>query len=62
MATTLPETRRPMTETMWRETVKALCSYTRNLQENLDFMLGQIKKNQETMQQSISSQGSASQR
>ena len=25
-------------------TVKSLCNYTRNLQENLDFMLGQLQK------------------
>ena len=57
MATTLPGNPPSYDRNDVAGTVKALSSYTRNLQENLDFMLGQIKKNQETMQQSISSQG-----
>lgn len=57
MATTLPGSPPSFDRNDVNGTVKSLCNYTRNLQENLDFMLGQIKKNQETMQQSISSQG-----
>lgn len=34
-------------------TVKALCSYTRSLQENLDFMLGQLQKSMTSMENSI---------
>ena len=31
-------------------TVKALCSYTRSLQENIDCLLGQLQKSVQTMQ------------
>lgn len=57
MATTLPSNPPSYNRNDVAGTVKALCSYTRNLQESLDFMLGQIKKDQETMQKSITSQG-----
>lgn len=57
MATTLPGNPPAYDRNDVAGTVKALCSYTRSLQENLDFMLGQIKKNQEAMQQSITAQG-----
>lgn len=35
-------------------TVKALCVYTRTLQENLDFALGQIKKSILSVQNDVS--------
>lgn len=34
-------------------TVKALCNYTRSLQEKLDFMLGQLQKSVTSMQSSV---------
>lgn len=34
-------------------TVKSLCSYTRSLQENLDFMLGQLQKSMTAIQTSV---------
>ena len=34
-------------------TVKALCAYTRALQENLDFALGQMQKGIQTAQESV---------
>lgn len=40
-------------------TVKSLCNYTRSMQENLDFLLGQMKKNMEETNKTVSSQGEA---
>lgn len=38
-------------------TVKALCTYTRGLQENLDFLLGNLRRDMEGAQTALSSQG-----
>ena len=44
MATTLPGSPPSFDRNDVNGTVKSLCNYTRNLQENLDFMLGQLQK------------------
>lgn len=56
MATVLPGSPPPFNRNDVEGTVKALCSYSRNLQDNLDFMLGQLKRNMETVQADISAQ------
>lgn len=55
MATTLPGSPPAFDRNDVAGTVKRLCSYTRNLQESLDFMLGQIKRDLETQGESITS-------
>ena len=57
MATTLPSSPPSFDRNDVNGTVKSLCNYTRNLQENLDFMLGQMKKNMEETNKTVSSQG-----
>ncbi len=59
MATTLPGSSPSFDRGDVSGTVKRLCSYTQNLQENLDFMLGQIRKDMAETKQAVSSQGSA---
>lgn len=44
MATVLPGSPPAFNKNDVSGTVKALCNYTRVLQENLDFLLGQMKK------------------
>lgn len=44
MATVLPGSPPSFNRNDVEGTVKALCNYTRSLQENIDFMLGQLKK------------------
>lgn len=44
MATILPDSPPAFNKNDIEGTVKALCSYTRNLHETLDFTLGQIQK------------------
>lgn len=53
MATILPGSPPSFNKNDVNGTVKALCSYTRNLQENLDFMLGQPQKSMTGMESSI---------
>lgn len=44
MATILPGSPPTFNKTDVSGTVKALCNYTRTLQENIDFTLGQLRK------------------
>lgn len=53
MATILPGSPPSFNKNDVNGTVKALCNYTRNLQENLDFMLGQLQKSMTGMESSI---------
>lgn len=53
MATILPGSPPSFNKNDVNGTVKALCSYTRSLQENLDFMLGQLQKSMTGMESSI---------
>lgn len=53
MATVLPGSPPSFDRNDVSGTVKALCSYTRNLQENLDFMLGQLQKSMTSVQSSV---------
>lgn len=53
MATILPGSPPSFNKNDVNGTVKALCSYTRSLQENLDFMLGQLQKSMTSMESSI---------
>lgn len=53
MATILPGSPPSFNRNDVNGTVKALCSYTRSLQENLDFMLGQLQKSMTSMESSI---------
>ena len=53
MATTLPGSPPSFDRNDVNGTVKSLCNYTRNLQENLDFMLGQLQKSMTAIQTSV---------
>lgn len=53
MATILPGSPPSFNRNDVNGTVKALCSYTRSLQENLDFMLGQLQKSMTSMESSL---------
>lgn len=53
MATVLPGSPPSFDRNDVSGTVKALCSYTRNLQENLDFILGQLQKSMTSIQSSV---------
>lgn len=53
MATVLPGSPPSFDRNDVSGTVKALCSYTRNLQENLDFMLGQLQKSMTSIQSGV---------
>ena len=53
MATILPGSPPSFDRNDVNGTVKALCSYTRNMQENLDFMLGQLQKSMTSIQSSV---------
>lgn len=57
MATILPGSPPTFNRNDVNGTVKALCTYTRNLQENLDFMLGQLKRDVSDAQKAISAHG-----
>ena len=57
MATILPGSPPSFDRNDVSGTVKALCNYTRNLQEKLDFMLGQLQKNVTSMQSSVEGLG-----
>lgn len=50
MATILPGSPPSFNRNDVSGTVKALCNYTRSLQENIDFLLGQLQKSVQTMQ------------
>ena len=50
MATTLPGSPPSFDRNDVNGTVKSLCNYTRNLQENLDFRLGQLQKSMTAIQ------------
>lgn len=50
MATILPGSPPAFNKNDVSGTVKALCNYTRTLQENIDFMLGQLQKDLATTQ------------
>ena len=53
MATILPGSPPSFDRNDVAGTVKALCNYTRNLQENIDFLLGQLQKSVTAAQSSI---------
>lgn len=53
MATILPGSPPSFDRNDVNGTVKSLCNYTRNLQEKLDFMLGQLQKSVTSMQSSV---------
>ena len=53
MATILPGSPPSFDRNDVNGTVKSLCNYTRNLQENLDFMLGQLQKSMTSIQSSV---------
>lgn len=53
MATVLPGSPPSFDRNDVSGTVKALCNYTRTLQENIDFMLGQLQKSVTAAQTSI---------
>lgn len=53
MATILPGSPPSFERNDVSGTVKALCSYTRGLQESLDFMLGQLQKSMTAVQNGI---------
>lgn len=53
MATILPGSPPSFDRNDVSGTVKSLCNYTRNLQEKLDFMLGQLQKSVTSMQSSV---------
>lgn len=57
MATTLPGSPPSFDRNDVNGTVKSLCNYTRNLQEKLDFMLGQLQKSVTSMQSSVEGLG-----
>ena len=57
MATILPGSPPSFDRNDVNGTVKSLCNYTRSLQENLDFMLGQLQKNVTSMQSSVEGLG-----
>lgn len=57
MATILPGSPPSFDRNDVNGTVKSLCNYTRNLQENLDFMLGQLQKSVTSMQSSVEGLG-----
>ena len=57
MATILPGSPPSFDRNDVNGTVKALCNYTRNLQEKLDFMLGQLQKSVTSMQSSVEGLG-----
>ena len=53
MATVLPGSPPAFNRNDISGTVKSLCNYTRVLQENLDFLLGQMKKDIAAAQENI---------
>ena len=53
MATILPGSPPSFNRNDVSGTVKALCNYTRSLQENIDFLLGQLQKSVQTMQRDV---------
>lgn len=53
MATILPGSPPSFDRNDVNGTVKSLCNYTRSLQENLDFMLGQLQKSMTSMQSNV---------
>lgn len=53
MATILPGSPPSFDRNDVNGTVKSLCNYTRSLQENLDFMLGQLQKSMTSIQSSV---------
>ena len=57
MATILPGSPPSFDRNDVNGTVKSLCNYTRNLQEKLDFMLGQLQKSVTSMQSSVEGLG-----
>ena len=59
MSTILPGSPPTFNKNYVSGTVKSLCNYTRSMQENLDFLLGQMKKNMEKTNKTVSSQGEA---
>lgn len=56
MATILPGSPPAFDKNNVEGTVKALCAYTRNQHETLDFLLGQIEKDMDKLKGSISGQ------
>ena len=57
MATILPGSPPSFDRNDVNGTVKSLCNYTRSLQENLDFMLGQLQKSVTSVQSNVEGLG-----
>lgn len=55
MATVLPGSPPTFDKGNETGTVRAICNYLRSLHDNVDFQLGQIRKTQETQQNTIAS-------
>lgn len=55
MATVLPGSPPSFDKENEAGTVRAICSYLRNMHDNVDFQLGQIRKTLETQQSAITS-------
>ena len=55
MATVLPGSPPSFSKNDIEGTVKSLCNYTRTLQENIDFTLGQLKKEMSAAQRELES-------
>ena len=53
MATTLPGSPPSFDRNDVNGTVKSLCNYTRNLKDNMDYMLGQLHKSMTAIQTSV---------
>lgn len=59
MATILPGSPPAFDKNNVEGTVKALCAYTRNMHETLDYMLGQFKQDIQKISGSVEEQGKA---
>lgn len=57
MATILPGSPPAFNKNDVEGTVKALCAYTRNMHETMDFLLGQIEKDMTKLKDSMEEQG-----
>lgn len=57
MATILPGSPPAFDKNNVEGTVKALCAYTRNMHETLDFLLGQLEKDVDKLKDAVDAQG-----
>lgn len=57
MATILPGSPPAFQKNDVGGTVKALCAYTRNMHETMDFLLGQIEKDMNKLKDGVQEQG-----